>query len=109
MFYVLLNGITLTIVYMTTILGIIIYDKLNWKEHVKMIQSTVSKSTTILYKAFYVMCTVERFGTTHEPTREDILQCQRCLMGGAIISCITSASSFPNKMMMTMMMSTYDY
>ena len=38
----------------THILGVMIDDKLNWKEHIKMIQSKISKTTAIIYKASHV-------------------------------------------------------
>ena len=34
----------------THILGVMIDDKLNWKEHIKMIKSKLSKTTAIIYK-----------------------------------------------------------
>ena len=40
----------------THILGVMIDDKLNWKEHnIKMIQSKISKTTAIIYKASHVL------------------------------------------------------
>ena len=33
----------------THILGVMIDDKLNWKEHIKIIQSKISKTTAIIY------------------------------------------------------------
>ena len=30
-------------------------DKLNWKEHIKMIQLKISKTTAIIYKASHVL------------------------------------------------------
>ena len=38
----------------THILGVMIDDQLNWKEHIKMIQSKISKTTAIIYKASHV-------------------------------------------------------
>ena len=35
----------------THILGVMIDDKLNWKEHIKMIQSKISKTTAIIYNS----------------------------------------------------------
>ena len=49
------NGISIDRVYNTTFLGVTIDDKLNWKEHIKMIQSTISKPTAIIYKASHVL------------------------------------------------------
>ena len=37
------------------ILGVMIDGKLNWKEHIKMIQSKISKTTAIIYKASHVL------------------------------------------------------
>ena len=34
-----ISGISINIMYMTTFWGVIIDDKLNWKEHIKIIQS----------------------------------------------------------------------
>ena len=39
----------------THILGVMIDDNLNWKEHIKMIQSKISKTTAIIYKASHVL------------------------------------------------------
>ena len=36
-------------------LGVMIDDKLNWKEHIKTIQSKISKTTAIIYKASHVL------------------------------------------------------
>ena len=36
-------------------LGVMIDDKLNWKEHITMIQSKISKTTAIIYKASHVL------------------------------------------------------
>ena len=40
---------------MTTFVEVIIYDKFNWKEHIKMIQSKVSKTNAILFKISHVL------------------------------------------------------
>ena len=50
-----INGISIDRVYNTTFLGVTIDDKLNWKEHIKMIQSKLSKTTAIIYKASHVL------------------------------------------------------
>ena len=50
-----INGISIDRVYNTTLLGVMIDDKLNWKEHIKMTQSTISKTTAIIYKASHVL------------------------------------------------------
>ena len=42
-----INGISIHRVYNTPFLGVTIDDKLNWKEHIKMIQSKLSKTTAI--------------------------------------------------------------
>ena len=39
----------------THILGVMIDDKLNWKEHIKMIQSNFLKTTAIIYKTSHVL------------------------------------------------------
>ena len=44
-----INGIYIDIVYNTKFLGVTIDDKLNWKEHIKMIQSKLSKTTAIIF------------------------------------------------------------
>ena len=41
--------------YNTNFLGVIIDDKLKWKEHIKIIQSKISKTTAIIYKASHVL------------------------------------------------------
>ena len=38
-----INGISIDRVYNSNILGVTIDEKLNWKEHIKMIQSQISK------------------------------------------------------------------
>ena len=38
-----INGISIDRVYNSKILGVTIDEKLNWKEHIKMIQSQISK------------------------------------------------------------------
>ena len=50
-----INGISIDRVYNTTFLGVTIDDKLNWKEHIKMIQSKLSKTTAIIYEASHVL------------------------------------------------------
>ena len=50
-----INGISIDRVYNTHFLGVTIDDKLNWKEHIKMIQSKLSKTTAIIYKASHVL------------------------------------------------------
>ena len=50
-----INGISIDRVYNITFLGVTIDDKLNWKEHIKMIQSKLSKTTAIIYKASHVL------------------------------------------------------
>ena len=40
---------------MATFLGVIIDDKLNWKEHIKMIQSKVLKTTAMICKVSHVL------------------------------------------------------
>ena len=39
-----INGLSIDRVYNTTFLGVMIDDKLNWKEHITMIQSKISKN-----------------------------------------------------------------
>ncbi len=46
---------TCLIMYNTNFLGVIIDDKLKWKEHIKIIQSKISKTTAIIYKASHVL------------------------------------------------------
>ena len=50
-----INVIFIDRVYNTTFLWVTIDDKLNWKEHIKTIQSNISKTTAILYKASHVL------------------------------------------------------
>ena len=41
------------IVYVTKFLGILIDDKFNWKEHICMIKSKLSKTIAVIYRANY--------------------------------------------------------
>ena len=50
-----INGRSIDRVYNTTFFGVMIDDKLNWKEHITMIQSNISKTTAIIYKASHVL------------------------------------------------------
>ena len=50
----------------THILGVMIDDKLNWKEHIKMIKSKISKTTAIIYKASHVYIILQRFISTSD-------------------------------------------
>ena len=50
-----INGISINKVYNTNCLSVMIDDKLNWKEHIKMIQSKISKTTAIIYKGSHVL------------------------------------------------------
>ena len=52
-----INGLSIDRVYNTTFsgVGLMIDDKLNWKEHITMIQSKISKTTAIIYKASHVL------------------------------------------------------
>ena len=50
-----INGLSIDRVYNTKFLGVMIDDKLNWKEHITMIQSKISKTTAIIYKASHVL------------------------------------------------------
>ena len=49
------NRISIDRVYNTKFLGVMIDDKLNWKEHITMVQSKISKTTAIIYKANHVL------------------------------------------------------
>ena len=48
-------GLSIERVYNTKFVGVMIDDKLNWKEHITMIQSKITKTTAILYKASHVL------------------------------------------------------
>ena len=50
-----INGLSIDRVYNTKFLWVMIDDKLNWKEHITMIQSKISKTTAIIYKASHVL------------------------------------------------------
>ena len=42
-------------IYVTKFLGILIDDKLNWKEHIGMIKSKLSKTIAVIYRAKYLL------------------------------------------------------
>ena len=42
-------------VYKTKLLGVVIYSKLNWKDHVAMVQSKLSKSIAIMHKPKHLL------------------------------------------------------
>ena len=50
-----INGLSIDRVYNTKFLGVMIDDKLNWKEHITMIRTKISKTTAIIYKASHVL------------------------------------------------------
>ena len=49
------NGININRVCVATFLGVLIYEKLNWKDHIANVKSELSKSTAILYKCSQVI------------------------------------------------------
>lgn len=51
-----INSTEIEIVSETKFLGTIIDENLNWKSHIKYIQSKISKSIAIMYKAEYCLC-----------------------------------------------------
>jgi hypothetical protein len=50
-----INNIEIERVYVATFLGVIIDAKFTWVDHIKMVQSKISKSCAILYKLKYVL------------------------------------------------------
>ena len=53
--YIKVDNTILDRVYVTKFLGILIYDKLNWKEHIGMIKSKLSKTIAVIYRAKYLL------------------------------------------------------
>ena len=46
-----LNNCEIDMVYRTKFLGVVVDSKLNWKEHVTIVKSKLSKSIAIMHKA----------------------------------------------------------
>ena len=42
-------------VYKTKFLGVVIYSKLNWKDHVAKVKSKLSKSIAVMHKAKHLL------------------------------------------------------
>ena len=49
-FDIAINGISINRMRVATFLGILIHEKLNWKDHIANVKAKLSKSTAILYK-----------------------------------------------------------
>ena len=49
--HISINNINIDMVSKTKFLGVLIDNKLNWKEHIAMIKSKLSKSLAIMYRA----------------------------------------------------------
>ena len=54
---ILIKNTEISSVRSTKFLGVIIDDKLNWKEHIQYIKNKISKSIGILYKVRPYLCT----------------------------------------------------
>ena len=54
-FDITINGISISRVRVAKFLGILIDEKLNWKDHIANVKSKLSKSTAILYKCSRVI------------------------------------------------------
>ena len=55
MFNICINNCEIDMVYTTKLLGVVIDGKLNWKDHVAMVQSKLSKSIAIMHKAKHLL------------------------------------------------------
>ena len=53
--HIVLNGTNIEQVTNTTFLGVTIDDNLTWREHIKMVETKVSKSIAVLYKTMHVL------------------------------------------------------
>ena len=54
-FDIAINGISINRVRVAKFLGVLIDEKLNWKDHIANVKSKLSKSTVILYKCSHVI------------------------------------------------------
>ena len=54
---IIIRNTEISLVRSTKFLGVIIDDKLNWKEHIQYIKNKISKSIGILYKVRPCLCT----------------------------------------------------
>ena len=74
-----INGVNIDRVWVAKFLGVLIDEKLNWKDHIASVKSKLSKSTAILYKcsqlvdiltsctamcSYYILITVLKYGET---------------------------------------------
>ena len=50
-----INDTNIEMVYVNTFLGVLIDHKLNWKQHVKMITSKLSKTIAIMNRTKYIL------------------------------------------------------
>ena len=53
--HIVLNGANIEQVKHTTLLGVTIDENLTWREHIKMVETEVSKSIAVLYKTMHVL------------------------------------------------------
>ena len=53
--HIVLNGTNIEQVTNTTFLGVTTDDNLKWREHIKMVETKVSKSIAVLYKTTHVL------------------------------------------------------
>ena len=52
---IVLNGTNIEQVTHTKFLGVTIYENLTWREHIKLVETKVSKSIAVLYKTMHVL------------------------------------------------------
>ena len=50
-----INKCEIDMVYKTKFLGVVIDSKLNWKDHIAMVKSKLSKSIAIMHKAKHLL------------------------------------------------------
>ena len=53
--HIVLNGANIEQATHTTFLGVTIDENLTWREHIKMVETKVSKSIAVLYKTMHVL------------------------------------------------------
>ena len=53
--HIVLNGTNIEQVTNTKFLGVTIDENLTWREHIKMVETKVSKSIAVLYKTMHVL------------------------------------------------------
>ena len=53
--HIVMNGTNIEQVTHKTFLGVTIDENLTWREHIKMVETKVSKSIAVLYKTMHVL------------------------------------------------------